>query len=184
MIEEYLESELTTDVSRAIAELSFESFESEKTVEQRLEAMLVLAKSGTNECQTSRRFAIWDDGRLLAHARTFVRTIKTVNGELPVLALASVCTRTDCRGQGLGAKVVNKAFEQIDNSNWPDVSLFQTPVPIFYEKLGCRIVNNQFVNRLNEQAPDANPWRDDTIMIYPRQFGWPSGVVDMNGPDY
>ncbi len=147
----------------------------------------ILTQSGRpeDEIRTTRRFVLFDkDGQVVAHAKTFVRTIRHDHGQLPVLALATVCTDPDLRGQGLGAKVTKAAFQQIALSAWPDVSLFQTPVPVFYEKLNCRLVDNMFVDRTNVEAPEAFPWRDDKVMIFPADFNWPDGVIDINGSDY
>ncbi|MCP4774691.1 MAG: hypothetical protein GY880_10660 [Planctomycetaceae bacterium] len=81
-------------------------------------------------------------------------------------------------------RVTQKAFQQVATDAWPEVSLFQTPVPGFYQKLNSRLVTNRFVNRRNVDDPEANPWRDDQIMIYPSEFAWPEGTVDLNGCDY
>ena len=81
-------------------------------------------------------------------------------------------------------RVTQAAFQRVNQNGWPQVSLFQTPVPEFYKKLDCRLVDNQFVNRRNLTDPKANPWRDPNVMIYPAVFDWRSGLVDMNGPDY
>jgi predicted N-acetyltransferase YhbS len=184
-IMEYRESELTDEVAQAIARLTAKCFtNSSRTWQQRLQAMRSAATSQDPEETTSRRFLIWQAGLPVAHARTFVRRVKNGEREIPVLALAAVCSDPSVRGQGLGGQVTRQAWRQVGQPGWPEVSLFQTPVPDFYEKLDARIIANRFVNRLHETQPEANPWRDDTIMIYPARFAWPEGVIDLNGPDY
>jgi predicted N-acetyltransferase YhbS len=182
---EYAETGLTRDLAVAIADLSAKCFpDSIRTLEERVEEILAAAGSKDPEKTSGRRFVIWQGNRPLAHARTFVRHIFAGERDIPVLALATVCSDPQVRGQGLGKQVTLRALEQVGQPGWPAVSLFQTPVAPFYEKLNCRIVSNRFVNRRNAGDPEANPWRDDTVMIYPADFDWPLGIVDLNGPDY
>ena len=184
-ITEYLETELNENLAMQIATLSGRSFTSStRSLEDRITEMLSRAGSDDPQILTGRRFVVWQADRVIAHARTFVRHISIGDQEVPVLALATVCSDPEMRGQGLGGLVTHRAFEQVGRNGWPEVSLFQTPVPVFYEKLNCRIVTNRFVNLLNADDPQANPWRDDTVMIYPSGFDWPNGVVNLNGPDY
>ena len=185
LITEYRESELTVELAKPIAELACLSFSSSgSTLEKRIQEMLAAQGSDDPEITSSRRFVIWDGDGAVAHARTFVRVVTVGGRQIPVLALASVCTHPEVRGQGLGVKVTKKAFERIGQPGWPDVCLFQTPVAEFYEKLNSRIVTNKFVDGSNMVFPDANPWRDETVMIYPSEYDWPQGTVDLNGPDY
>lgn len=184
MIKEFLESEIDNALAQKICKLACASFPSDKTVNDRVKELLDQNQDGL-QFSSSRRFVIFDDrGDAVAHAKTFIREINTDQGLLPVLALATVCTDPDSRGKGLGVEVTQKSFEQVGHQDWPAVSLFQTPVPVFYEKLGCRVVTNKFVDRTNLTAPDVFPWRDDTVMIYPAEFDWPDGTIDINGPDY
>ena len=129
------------------------------------------------------RFVIWENKQAIAHATTFTRTIFAAEGPLGVMALAGVCVASTHRGKGLGAAISRKAFERVDQGIYP-VSLFQTPVPGFYEKLGARRVNNTFVNSRNKQNPTASPWQDVFVMIYPKHYPWPEGVIDLNGSGY
>lgn len=184
-IKQYRDIKLTEDVARAVAVLAGRSFaSSEKSIEDRVKETLASVGSSDPEHTTGLRFVIWENDRAIAHARTFVRQVAIGDQQIPVLALATVCSDPDLRGQGLGVAVTEAAFQQVGADGWPDVSLFQTPVPPFYEKLDCRILTNRFVNRRNAADPEANPWRDDTVMIYPAAYPWPDGVVDLNGPDY
>lgn len=180
----YLETGLTPELAESIAILACRSFTSNTTVDERIATMLAAAQDDSAETITGRRFVIREGNSIIAHARTFVRVVNAVDTEIPVLALATVCTDPDQRGNGLGALIVRKALEFVQKDGWPDVSLFQTTVPGFYEKLNCRIVGNRFVNRRNTANPDANPWRNDTVMVYPADYRWPDGVIDLNGPDY
>ncbi len=184
-IKEYFETELTEDIARPIAELAMAAFQSSRmSIDQRVARMLSAKASKDPEMTTCRRYVIWEGGQAIAHARIFIRVVTVEDRDIPVLALATVCSHPDFRGKGLGAKVTLRAFELIGQVGWPDVSLFQTPVAPFYEKLNSRIVTNKFVNGTNEADPMGNPWRDDTQMIYPSEYAWPEGTVDLNGPDY
>jgi hypothetical protein len=64
------------------------------------------------------------------------------------------------------------------------VSLFQTSARGFYEKLGARVVENDFCNRLDEEDPEGNPWNEPYAMIYPGTYDWPDGIIDINGARY
>lgn len=132
-------------------------------------------------------FVIWEAGVALANAMVFRRTIATMDGPLDVMALAAVCSAPERRGKGLGRLVVAEAFREVDTGAYP-VSLFQTGVPNFYEKLGARLVDNGFVNsRYNPTdkhgSPDA-PWWEPYAMIYPATYDWPSGEIDLLGAGY
>lgn len=132
-------------------------------------------------------FVVWDGNVALANAIVFKRTIATARGLLDVMALAAVCSSPARRGEGLGALVVSEAFKEVDSGRYP-VSLFQTGVPGFYEKLGARAVDNVFVNSLyapsdRHGAPNA-PWWEPHVMIYPAAYDWPEGKIDLLGAGY
>jgi len=129
------------------------------------------------------RFVLWENDEAIAHAHTFGREIFTTKGSLKQMALSAVCVAEHRRGEGLGARLMRKVFECVDEGVWP-VSLFQTPVPGFYKNLGGRIVDNEFVNSRNTEDPKANPWWEAEVMIYPADFAWPEGRIDMNGTGY
>jgi predicted N-acetyltransferase YhbS len=129
------------------------------------------------------RFVVWDGNQAIAHARTFERVIHGPSGSLTIMGLAGVCVLPERRGEGLGREVAEKALGRVDAGDFA-VSLFQTAVPDFYRKVGARSVTNRFVNSLNTKEPDANPWWDPDIMIYPAGFAWPGGTIDLNGPAY
>ena len=184
-IKEYQDTEITREIAEPIGVLCARSFkDSQRSLEERVNEMLSFNGSQDPEHTTGRRYVIWQGQRVIAHARTFVRQVFVADEPLSVLALAAVCSDPDVRGQGLGVRVTQAAFQRVNQKGWPQVSLFQTPVPEFYKKLDCRLVDNQFVNRRNLTDPKANPWRDPNVMIYPAVFDWRSGLVDMNGPDY
>jgi predicted N-acetyltransferase YhbS len=128
-------------------------------------------------------FVVWDGDQALAHARTFPRLIHAQSEDLTVMGLAGVCVSPDLRGKGLGREIVRKAFERVDGGDF-SVTLFQTAVPDFYTKLGARSITNRFVNSTNKEDPEANPWWDPNIMVYPASAAWPGGTIDLNGSGY
>lgn len=134
------------------------------------------------EARRSRRFLIRRDGRIVATSLLLPRRIRTPRGLMDVLALASVKTHPDLRHKGLGRAVVQAAFACVDDGAFP-LSLFQTGVPEFYEKLGARQVENPFVNSLG-QDPRRRPWWDKVAMIYPTDAHWPDGEIDLLGPGW
>lgn len=130
--------------------------------------------------QWPRRFLVRDGERIIATSCFLPRRIHTAQGPLDVLALASVKTHPDVRGRGLGRAVVQAALAYVDSGVF-GVSLFQTGVPDFYRKLGCRLVNNRFTNSRGAD-PQAVPWWENNIMIYPASYSWPQGDIDLAGP--
>ncbi len=159
----------------------------EKTVPQLVKAFPEVQRhcrvSYPGSTHESRRHVVWDGGELIAHALTFERPVISKNREISVMALARVCVTPVHRGKGIGADIIRSAFQRVDSGEF-SVSLFQTTIPAFYERLGAVTVANQFVNSRNDVAPDTNPWSDEWIMIYPGDFPWPTGLIDLNGPGY
>jgi len=126
------------------------------------------------------------DGELRGLCRSFPRTIEFLESgsSLEALALAGVVSHPDFRGRGYGVAVAADAFSLVDEGAYP-LSLFQTGVPEFYaRKFGARVVENRFVNRRSETSPEANPWWDSEVLIYPADAPWREGCVDLGGPAY
>lgn len=124
-------------------------------------------------------FVIYSEAEPLAHAGIFVREVFTARGTIPVGALGGVCVHPDYRGRGWGRDVAQAAFDFLPQLG-VEVSLFQTPVPDFYARLGARLVSNRFHNGSNP----ADPFMDVYKMILPASFDWPEGDIDINGPGY
>lgn len=121
--------------------------------------------------------------KLLGYAEIFPRVIHTQSGSLKIMGLGSVCVSIESRGTGIGKQLVEACFRAVDTGK-TEVCLFQTGVPDFYTKLHCKLVGNTFVNRTNQAEPDKNPFWDDHVMIYPADYPWPSGIIDLNGKGY
>jgi predicted GNAT family acetyltransferase len=132
------------------------------------------------EAQQERIFFVRDGRHIVATARFLPSRIRTTEGWLDIHALAGVKTHPDHRQKGLGRAVVQAAFEYVDNGTFP-VSFFQTGVPEFYHRLGCREVSNPCTNCLAED-PTACPWWENHVMIYPADAHWPDGPIDLLGP--
>lgn len=126
---------------------------------------------------------VFEDKELIGYAESFPIHIKIVNKEADVLGIGEVCVNPDYRGKGLGAMLVNSAFSRIDKDEYP-LCIFQTGVPEFYRKLGCKLIKNKIINSKNSEAPDANPFWDEYAMIYPSTFLWPTGTIDLLGPGF
>ena len=131
------------------------------------------------QAQSSTHFVVSDNDSVLAHARIFPRQIFTSQGAFNVGALASVCVHPDYRGRGWGADVVRAALDYLPEIKL-EIALFQTGVPQFYEKLGCRLIENRFHN--NGDYDDV--FWDDCAMIYPANSAWPDGEINLNGSGY
>ncbi|MCP4120843.1 MAG: GNAT family N-acetyltransferase [Bacteroidetes bacterium] len=129
-------------------------------------------------------FILTDGDEILAHAEIFPRVINTTQGEMEIMGLASVCSPPDRRGEGFGRKIVLEAFKSIDNGRF-NVTLFQTGVPEFYEKLGAIRIGNSCVNSLAKGGIDRSPWWNPYTMIYPGNYtNWPEGEIDLLGKGY
>ena len=124
-----------------------------------------------------------ENGFLIGYTEVFERKIFAGNRKINNLALAGVCVHPEYRNQDIGKRLVTKAFEFVDNGRF-ECSVFQTGVPLFYEKLNCRLINNRFVNGLDESNAKANPWWDEHVMIYPEAFEIGNDIIDLNGKGY
>ncbi|MDQ3813735.1 MAG: GNAT family N-acetyltransferase [Armatimonadota bacterium] len=131
----------------------------------------------------STHFIMRAGGIVLAHALIFRREISTSQGPLAVGALATVCVHPAHRGRGWGVAVVGAAFDYLPELG-AEVSLFQTGVPQFYEKLGGRIITNPIFDGTRADGSRENPFWDTCVMIYPAAFAWPDGAIDLNGSGY
>lgn len=127
----------------------------------------------------SAHFLVREDNKIRAHALIFRRELLTQSGPLPVGALATVCVHPDFRGRNWGADIVRAAFDFLPELG-VEVSLFQTGVPHFYQKLGARRISNRFFNGNDPKTP----FWDGCEMIFPASFAWPEGDIDLNGPGY
>lgn len=122
------------------------------------------------------------EGVLLGQAETFARTIGWDGGTMTVMGLAGVCVDPARKGQGAGRQVVARAFAEVESGRYP-LCLFQTEVPGFYKRLGCRCVENDFYCLDGDQRIE-NPWWEPKVMIYPGDGAWPSGAIDLGGGAY
>jgi hypothetical protein len=176
--------ELTLPQARSVTELVHRSFP-DPTVSLEVHVQHFLA---LRERRTLEMFTVWDRDVAIASATIFSREVGTLDGPLVLMALAAVCSDPCRRGEGWGRRVVEAAWGEVDRGRFR-VALFQTPVPEFYEKLGARKVDSQFVNT-GEPDPKPGrgtrdqPWWNPHIMIYPAAFAWPTGTIDLRGPGY
>jgi predicted GNAT family N-acyltransferase len=177
---------LTPERARAVAELLVQVWpKPHLTVDDRTDQMLAYGREFAGLAgPMPRSFVVREDGRVIAHAVVFPRTIRTADGEMTIAALARVCTEPKRRGQGLGEAVAREAFAAVDRGEFP-FSLFQTTAQVrpFYERLGCVVVENPITNTLAEE-PKANPFWDGVVMRYPSRGQWPAGTIDLRGPGY
>jgi GNAT superfamily N-acetyltransferase len=120
-----------------------------------------------------------------AAARVFERTIAAGTREIPILALAAVCTDPDGRGHGTGHAIVRAAFGYVARGQYA-WALFQTSRQVrpFYERLGATVVENHIFDS-TAADPTEPAFRDEVVMRYPaRNRGWPEGPLDLRGPGY
>jgi|1186.fasta_scaffold127951_2 predicted N-acetyltransferase YhbS len=172
--------------ARAIAELIVSIWpKPDRTVETYTADILAhwTAYHGPEE-QHPRSFVIRQAGRVVAHASFFPRTIGTSKGDIPILALARVCTDPVVRGRRYGDTVVRASFALVDDGSFP-FALFQTTEEVrpFYERLGAVVVDNTFVNSFATD-PKANPFWAGVNMRYPPKGDWPGGEIDLRGPGW
>ena len=123
-------------------------------------------------------YCLYQNKELVGYAESIPLTIKIENNWLTVLGLGGLNVHPGWRRQGFGGVIVGAVFKRIDASEYP-FCLFQTGIPHFYEKLGCRVIENKFINSNDREDPYKNPFWDDYAMIYPATADWPSGTVDL-----
>ncbi len=173
---------LPPEDAERLARLLVHVWPERKDLETRRREHSAPVPAGPNPRQQPCVFVIRAEGEIVAEARAFPRTVRTPEGERVVLALAGVACHADYRGRGLGRRVVQAALSLVDDGDY-DLALFQTSHEVcpFYEKLGARTVDNRFANSRADD-PDARPWWDDVVMIYPAGGHWIEGTVDLLGP--
>jgi predicted N-acetyltransferase YhbS len=172
--------------ARAVAELLLAIWPKPgRTVESRTAEMLSHWKDYRGpEAQAPRAFIVRENGRVIAHAAAYPRTIRTTAGDMTILALARVCTAPAARGRQLGQAVTRAVFDLVDNGTF-SFALFQTSDAVrpFYDRLGAVAVDNHFINSAADD-PAFPPFWDRVIMRYPAKEGWPTGEVDLRGPGW
>ncbi len=150
-----------------------------------LATRLARIEATSNATSELRWHLVFDHDELVAAARTFRHAVTFGSSEdgrdvrsQQIIALASVCTAPDRRGEGLGDSVAREALARASH----DVpALFQSGVPEFYERLGARRITNEISTSLEGArsfhepaamifAADA-PW-DDDAPIDLRIAGW------------
>lgn len=150
----------------------------DRTLEERVSQIISAANENMNNICI--RFVVWSGNKCVAHASIFTREIYSPDKSFNIRGLGDVCVDPSQRGKGLGKLVVKSLFTLVQQNKWEPV-LFQTAIPEFYEKLGCRKIYNRFYNSKNLSDPEVNPFWDDNIMIYPSSYDFPSGDIDLNG---
>jgi len=126
---------------------------------------------------------IWEDNILVGHTEIFCREIESNGRIIDNMALSGVCVRPGFRGKNLGYELVKTAFDIFERGHF-ECSVFQTDIPDFYIKFGCRTITNRFINSLNAQDPGKNPWWTDNVMIYPGGYNIGSQQIDLRGNGY
>ncbi len=106
-----------------------------------------------------------DGAEVISVARTFEHTVDLAGTPQRVIALASVCSHPDRRGEGWGNAVVEAAL----SSASPTVpALFQTGVRGFYERLGSAVI----ANPITTSVPDVDAFTDTWVMVHPGRADW------------
>jgi predicted N-acetyltransferase YhbS len=139
-------------------------------------------KNAAVERPASEVITIHAEGRLVAAGQTFGREVLVDGQRRNALALAAFAVAEDRRGEGLGKRIVREAFKRVDSGAF-EFAIFQTGVPGFYEPMNCRAIDNMVINSLSDD-PDANPFNDTHVMVYPATADLGIGPVDMLGPGY
>ncbi len=123
-------------------------------------------------------YCLYQGKELIGYAESIRLTIKIESNCLVVLGLGGLNVHPDWRRKGYGRAIVEAVFKRIDSKEYPSC-LFQTGIPYFYEKLGCKVINNKFINSNNQSDPSKNPFWDEYVMVYPASSQWPTGTADL-----
>jgi len=120
---------------------------------------------------------------LIGHTEIFNREIIVDSERKEILALAGVCVKPEYRGKDIGYSLVENAFRYVDNGQF-SCSIFQTNVPVFYERFDCKQIQNKFINGKSTIGININPWRDPYVMVYPETCIVGDNDIDLNGEGY
>ena len=123
-------------------------------------------------------YSFYLDKVLVGYAESLPLTIQIEDKWLNIIGLGGLNVHPDWRRKGYGRAIVEAVFKRIDSKEYPSC-LFQTGIPHFYEKLGCKVIKNRFINSNNQLDPSKNPFWDEYIMIYPANADWPTGTADL-----
>jgi len=123
-------------------------------------------------------YCFYQDKVLVGYAESIPLTIQIEDKWLNIIGLGGLNVHPDWRRKGYGRAIVEAVFKRIDSKEYPSC-LFQTGIPLFYEKLGCKVIKNRFINSNNQLDPSKNPFWDEYIMIYPANADWPTGTADL-----
>ena len=123
-------------------------------------------------------YCFYQDKELVGYAESIPLTIQIEDKWLNIIGLGGLNVHPDWRRKGYGRAIVEAVFKRIDSKEYPSC-LFQTGIPHFYEKLGCKVIKNRFINSNNQLDPSKNPFWDEYIMIYPANADWPTGTADL-----
>jgi len=123
-------------------------------------------------------YCFYQDKVLVGYAESIPLTIQIEDKWLNIIGLGGLNVHPDWRRKGYGRAIVEAVFKRIDSKEYPSC-LFQTGIPHFYEKLGCKVIKNRFINSNNQLDPSKNPFWDEYIMIYPANADWPTGIADL-----
>ena len=123
-------------------------------------------------------YCFYLDKVLVGYAESIPLTIQIEDKWLNIIGLGGLNVHPDWRRKGYGRAIVEAVFKRIDSKEYPSC-LFQTGIPHFYEKLGCKVIKNRFINSNNQLDPSKNPFWDEYIMIYPANADWPTGTADL-----
>lgn len=126
---------------------------------------------------------LYNEGVLIGHTEVFGREVKAGSRPVRNMALAGVCVLPEFRKRTLGSQLVKQAFSFVESEDF-ECSLFQTPVPRFYENLCCTIIKNTFINSKNTDDVAKNPWWDPYVMVYPADHNLGESIIDLNGSGY
>ena len=123
-------------------------------------------------------YSFYLDKVLVGYAESIPLTIQIEDKWLNIIGLGGLNVHPDWRRKGYGRAIVEAVFKRIDSKEYP-FCLFQTGIPHFYQKLGCKVIKNRFINSNNQLDPSKNPFWDEYIMIYPANADWPTGTADL-----
>lgn len=123
-------------------------------------------------------YCLYQDKELVGYGESILLTIQIEDNWLEILGLGGLNVHPDWRRKGCGRAIVEAVFKRIDSKEYP-FCLFQTGIPHFYEKLGCKEIKNKFINSNNQADPSKNPFWDEYVMVYPASTQWPTGTADL-----
>lgn len=134
-----------------------------------------------------RVLAVRDDGKVIGHVAVVVRTVSVGPGRVPVRSagIQSVFVRPEYRGKGLSDQIMAQAMDEAKQRQLDAGLLFCVPkYESAYARMGWTRIYTDVLMRNEEGKPVPIPGKN-IVMVFPlNEKEFPTGEIDLMGPDW